>query len=98
MQQADLLNSGFAIGFDANAANVAFIQQDKFEKGSLGLPLEWLGYGLADQLNRLLAGEKPVEDEGVRSRLLVKSNLPKSGAWEGDMDFRSAYKAVWGVE
>jgi ribose transport system substrate-binding protein len=98
LQQADLLNSGFAIGFDANAANVAFIQQDKFEKGSLGLPLEWLGYGLADQLNRLFAGEKPVEDEGVRSRLLVKSNLPKSGAWEGDMDFRSAYKAVWGVE
>jgi hypothetical protein len=24
--------------------------------------------------------------------------LPATGAWDGDIDFRSEYKKVWGIE
>ncbi|WHA42608.1 sugar ABC transporter substrate-binding protein [Agrobacterium larrymoorei] len=100
IEQADLLKTGFSVGFDANSANTPFIAQDKYEKGTVGFPLEWVGYGLVDDLNRLFAGEKIVLDQGIRSRLIVKENIKdalKGGpAWEGDADFRAEYKALWG--
>ena len=98
LQQADLADSGFAVGFDANVANVALIRQGLFQTGTVGAPLEWGGYAMVDNLNRLFNGEAIVTDQGISSRLLNKDNLPKAGVWEGDVDYRAAYKKVWGVQ
>ena len=97
LQQADLTNKGFSISFDANDANNEIIRQGGFEKATVGLPIEWASYGMVDSMNRLLAGQKPV-DQGLRVKLLIKDNMPLSGAWEGDIDFRAAYKRLWAVK
>jgi ribose transport system substrate-binding protein len=98
LQQADLTDTGFAIGFDANVANTEIIRAGGYERASLGLPLEWLAYAMIDQMNRLLANQPVAQDEGINSRLLSKDTLPATGAWDGDIDFRSEYKKVWGIE
>jgi ribose transport system substrate-binding protein len=97
LKQADLLNTGFAVGFDANVANAAIMRNDGYERADLGLPLEWLGWGMVDQINRAFNGQPANVDEGVRDRLLTKDTLPTSGPWQGDVDFRADYKKVWGV-
>jgi ribose transport system substrate-binding protein len=97
LQQADLASKGFGVSFDANDANNEIIRQDGYQKATVGLPIEWMSYGMVDNMNRLISGQKPV-DEGLRVKLLTKANLQPSGAWEGDMDFRVAYKKLWGVK
>jgi ribose transport system substrate-binding protein len=97
LQQADLTGHGFGVSFDANDANNEIIRQGGFQKATVGLPIEWMSYGMVDNMNRLLAGERPV-DQGLRVKLLTKDNMQPSGAWEGDMDFRAAYKKLWGVQ
>lgn len=95
LRQADLDRQGFAVGFDANVANLAVVKAGGYERATLGAPLEWGGYALIDSMNRLFAHSAPV-DEGLRSRLLTKDNLPAATAWEGDVDFRSKYRMLWG--
>ena len=97
LQQAGLANPPvFAAGFDGNSQNLDMIREGGFEKVTVGLPLEWVGWGMVDDLNRIFAGEKPV-DQGITNKVLTKENAPPSGAWEGDTDFRSEYKKLWGV-
>lgn len=97
LQQADLLDHGFAVGFDANVANLSIIRAGGFEHASMGLPLERIGYALVDDLNRMFAGQAIV-DPGIHSKILIKSNLPASGPWEGDVAFRDDYKKLWGIQ
>jgi ribose transport system substrate-binding protein len=97
LRQADLTDQGFAVGFDANVANLDIIRNDGYEKISVGQPIERIGYALVDQLNRLFQGE-PLVNQGIHSKVLTKDNLPPSGAWEGDVDFRSGYKKLWGIK
>lgn len=98
LQAAGLTGTGFAVGFDANVANLDIIRNDGYQKATVGLPAEWAGYSIVDQINRLLAGEKLAENQGVHSKLLVKDNLPPSGAWQGDADFRADYHKLWGLK
>ncbi|HEX3736537.1 MAG TPA: substrate-binding domain-containing protein [Solirubrobacterales bacterium] len=84
----------FAVGFDANEPNVNSIREGGFEKATVGLPMQWVGFAQVDQLNRLLAGQ-PVVDEGVEPKLLTEENVPSSGAWNGDSDVRPVYEKIW---
>jgi ribose transport system substrate-binding protein len=95
LKQAGLTQKGFAVGFDANVANLDIIRQGGFQKYTVGSPMQWIGYAQIDSLNRQFAGQKVV-DEGVKSKLLSKDNAPASGAWEGDADVRPVYKQIWG--
>jgi hypothetical protein len=45
----------------------------------------------------LFAGQKPV-DQGLNQKVLIKENLPTSGAWLGDVDFQAKYKKLWGLQ
>jgi ribose transport system substrate-binding protein len=98
LREADLLDTGFTVGFDANVANAELMRTDRYQQADLGFPLEWMGWGLIDQMNRALNGKDPNVDEGIRSRLLNKETLPSDGSWQGDVDFRTIYKRVWGVQ
>ncbi len=95
--QAGLTRKGFSAGFDANVANLDIIRRDGYQRLSVGGPAEWIGYANIDDMNRLLAGQKPVP-QGLNQKVLVKENLPESGAWVGDVDFRAKYKKIWGVQ
>ena len=97
LKQADLTGHGFGVSFDANDANTEIIRQGGYQKATVGLPIEWMSYGMVDNMNRLLSGQQPV-DQGLGVKLLTKDNIQPSGAWEGDMDFRAAYKKLWGVQ
>lgn len=97
LTQAGLTHKGFSAGFDANVANLDFIRQDGYQRLSVGGPAEWIGYANVDDLNRLFAGQKPV-DQGLNQKVLIKDNLPASGAWIGDVDFQAKYKKLWGLQ
>jgi ribose transport system substrate-binding protein len=97
LHAAGLDTKGAGASFDANVANLDNIRKGGYERVSVGQPMEWFGYGLIDQLNRIFANA-PLVDEGFTSKVLVKDNLPASGPWTGDVDFRSAYKKAWGVK
>jgi ribose transport system substrate-binding protein len=97
LKSANLTDKGMAVGFDANVANLDIIRNSGFERASVGLPMEWIGYGMVDNLNRLFNGQQPV-DQGVHSELLFKNNVPASGPYVGTYDFRTAYKKLWGVK
>lgn len=95
INQAGLAGEAFAIGFDANSANVEEIREEGFQKATIGLPLGWVGWAQVDALNRIFAGQEPV-DSGIHSKVLTKENLPPEGAWDGDVEYKPSYLKVWG--
>ncbi|MFC3225645.1 sugar ABC transporter substrate-binding protein [Marinibaculum pumilum] len=97
LKAADLTDEGFAVGFDANSANLDIIRAGGYQKATIGMPMEWLGWAQVDALNRMFLGLAP-NDGGLRSKVLTAANVPAAGGWEGDVDFRSAYRKSWGVE
>jgi ribose transport system substrate-binding protein len=63
----------------------------------LGLPLNWLGWASADEINRYFAGE-PASPEGIGFQVIDKEhNLPEAGEnYTPEVDYKSAYEKVWG--
>lgn len=85
-----------ALSIDGNLQNLDFIRKGTIEVASVGYPLEWVGWAAIDELNRAFAG-KGLVDEAIPFRLLTKDNLPEAGKpFEGDFDFRSEFKKLWG--
>jgi ribose transport system substrate-binding protein len=62
----------------------------------------WFGWGLADQLFRVLNGEPPVKDTKIPNRAFTRENLKTidlkkdESTWYGDVDFRAEYSKLWG--
>ena len=85
------------IAYDANLENLNFIREGTVQTAAIGYPLEWTGWALVDELNRHLQGE-PINDPYIQFRLITADNLPPEGqTWQGDFDFRSKYKELWGA-
>jgi ribose transport system substrate-binding protein len=58
---------------------------------------EWVGWAAADSLNSMFLGKKPV-DSGIGWTLAdFNHNVPKTGPYVPAVDFRAAYRQVWGV-
>lgn len=99
-EQAGLTDNGsIAVGFDGNTPNLEEIRNDGYQKATVGLSTLAIGYGMIDNLNRLLQGEEPLsgEEQGMQNKLLTKDNVPAQGKWWGDVDVRPAYWEMWGV-
>ena len=64
----------------------------------VGFDYGWFGWGAVDTTNRVLAG-KPTVTEGFGWQTLdADHNLPAGGqGYKTDFDYRSAYKAAWGI-
>jgi ribose transport system substrate-binding protein len=84
------------VSFDGNKQNIGFIRDGNVETAVVGYPLGWAGWGAVDQLNRAFNGKPIAKDEGVRYRLLDKSNLPAADTYDGDYDYKSKYRELWG--
>jgi ribose transport system substrate-binding protein len=62
-----------------------------------GMPSEWMGWAAVDALNRVFAG-KPNVDSGIGNRVFdATHNVPASGAYDPGVDFKAAYRKIWGV-
>lgn len=84
--------------FNGNLQNLDFIRSGTIQRVVIGEALEWVGWAGADAVLRLAQDAPMVEDDGVPARILTADNLPDEGtAWEGDFDFRSQYKSMWGL-
>ncbi len=71
------------------------------QSASTAFPNEWMGWTDIDAMNRIFAGEDPTVAADVLSLKLVDStNIDEIGleGWDGDVDFKSQYRALWGVE
>jgi ribose transport system substrate-binding protein len=65
--------------------------------GGVAVDGDWQGWAGIDELNRIFNGEKAV-DEGLGFQAWDKEhNLGGSGPWRSGVDYKAAYKKVWGV-
>jgi ribose transport system substrate-binding protein len=83
-------------GFDGNSANLTAIRKGDEAASEVG-PLEWVGWDQVDTLNRLFAGQQPVENV-VQYKLMEKANLPATDSWSGDKPYKPGYEKVWSVQ
>ena len=86
----------FAVSSNGDAANLEQIGDGGFQKVTVGIAFEWAGYANLDNLNRLFAGEQPVQQE-MPIRLFDETNIDaaEGGAWQADVDFAAAYETIW---
>src|SRR6185369_4962604 len=85
-----------ASGF-GDASTMDLIRSASFTFGALGYASEWGAYGSVDTAIRVLNGETP-QVEGDGFQMVDKDhNLPASGDYQGGVDFKAAYKKLWGL-
>ena len=94
------------LGGEGVPANMDLIRSGK-ETMAMAVPHEWAGYLGVDAANRLLAGEKPAQipNEGFGYQIIDKDhNVPPSGPYvplnmktKQPVNFKAAYRKVWGV-
>ncbi|MFI0423485.1 sugar ABC transporter substrate-binding protein [Spongiactinospora sp. 9N601] len=85
-------------GGEGLTPNLGLIREGR-QTSATALSYGWIYWGLADTLNRLLAGEprESLPSQGMGWQYVDQDhNLPESGAaFEPSYDFRSAYRNVW---
>lgn len=98
LTQAGVTTSGdsFLVGSQGDGANVELIADGGYQKATVAISWEWAAYGVVDNFNRTFSGEDAI-DVDVPIRLFIESNIAeaKGGKWDGDVDFRSAFKKIW---
>ena len=86
------------VSFDGAPQNIDFIRQGRNQVADQATPWGWCGWLTMDQLNRVIQGEDFVE-VGCPSKVLDATNLPPEGEqWDGDIDYKAEFRALWGVE
>lgn len=63
----------------------------------MATPTSWSGWAAVDTLNRIMAGEDDLPDQGVGYQLLTAADIDGTD-FAGPVDFRTAYRTVWGVD
>ncbi|MGD1038740.1 MAG: substrate-binding domain-containing protein [Roseiarcus sp.] len=90
-------------GFDCNGENNQLIRDGVTQVVCACDPREWEGYGVIDDLNRMFQGQ-PAVPQNIPIRLFDKDNIHELSpyefehGWQGDYDFKSAYKKLWGLK
>jgi ribose transport system substrate-binding protein len=83
------------VSMDGNPQNLDFIEQGK-QTATVAAPLDWAGWAAVDNLNRIISGQQPTEDDGIPSRLVTKDNVAdfrKNGF--GPVDYEARYTELW---
>lgn len=90
-------------GYDCHGENLGLIRDGMIQAVCAADPRDWEAYALMDNINRMIHGEDIV-DHGIPTRLFDASNVHElteheiDEGWQGDYDFRSKYKELWGVD
>lgn len=96
MDQAGILKDVKVGTFNGVSPALDLIRKGKLT-ASVGGAMEWGAWAAMDNMNRVLAGEKAVE-QNVPIRLIAAENIDTikpGGPWTGDIDFQSEYKKIW---
>jgi ribose transport system substrate-binding protein len=93
-RQADLVvGTGFG-----DAANMELVRTNAGQNGVLGYATEWGAWGSVDEAIRILNGEEPVVEGDGFQMVDADNSLPAPGEdYQGNVDFKSEYKKLWGV-
>ncbi|CAN5648748.1 hypothetical protein BH11ACT8_BH11ACT8_02200 [soil metagenome] len=78
-------------------STVAMIH-DGIVTAAAGVPANWLGWSGADAMNRVLAGETDIPDQGASFQMIDADNgLPESkdASWVPSVDYKAAFVANW---
>lgn len=85
------------IGGEGLPANIELIRSGQ-QAMALAYPHDWMAWSAVDIVNRIFAKADYDVDQGISWQLVDKThNLPASGPYVAPVDFKSAYRKVWGV-
>jgi ABC-type sugar transport system substrate-binding protein len=99
IREAGLLDGFYPVGWSLIGPSLESIRAGE-QAASVGPPQVWEGWAAMDTLNRIFAGEDPVE-QNLPIRLITAENVdsvPEGESWDGDVDYRTEYRRIWGVE
>lgn len=82
-------------GYEGDPQTIQAIR-DGGQAMTIANPAEWMGWQAADELARAFAGA-PAAEVPVPYRLLDAENAPETAGWTGDLDYRAAFKKLWGL-
>lgn len=68
---------------------------DGVQVADLATPNVWVGWQSVDNLARVML-KQPVSDTPLPTRLFTTDNKDDAVGWDGDYDFKSKYKQLWG--
>jgi ribose transport system substrate-binding protein len=88
------------ITYNAIKTSMQDLQTKQFTTGIIASPEIWMGWGIMDQVFRVLTGGQGVATENVANRAFTAANAadanPNAGANYGDVDFKAEYSKLWG--
>lgn len=90
-------------GFDCNAQNLGLIRDGQVQSVCVADPRDWEAWAAVDTANRLMQGQ-PAVDQEIPVRLFDKSNVDElspadlADGWQGGIDYKAHYLAMWGVK
>ncbi len=85
-------------GAELNPGNIKLIR-DGVQNSATAVPYGWFAWATADTINRVLAGDDPATfpNQGTGWQFVdQKHNLPAGNDYEPPVDYRTAYKKIWG--
>lgn len=86
-----------ASGF-GDAANMDLIRNGQGQGAGVGYASAWGAYGSIDTAIRIVNGEKALVQGDGMQMVDKDNNLPPPGQdYTGNVDFKSAYKKIWGL-
>ena len=100
--QTAILNSGrmnelLVIGSEGFLSNLDASRSGSGQNIAMAFDSRWEGWSAIDAMNRAFAGAEQVHGGQGYIYLDATTNMPESGAWDSTVDFRSGFKALWGV-
>jgi ribose transport system substrate-binding protein len=100
--QTAILNSGrvgelLVIGSEGFLSNLDAIRSASGQNIAMAFDSRWEAWASVDAMNRAFAGAEQVHGGQGYIYVDAQTNMPESGAWDSNVDFRTAFKTLWGV-
>lgn len=100
--QTAILNSGrnddlLVVGCEGYLSNLEAIRSNSGQDNALAFDARWEGWASVDAMNRAFAGAEQVHGGQGYIYVDATTNMPETGAWDSNVDFRAAFKTLWGV-
>jgi ribose transport system substrate-binding protein len=100
--QTAILNSGrnddlLVVGGEGYLSNLEAIRSNSGQDNALAFDARWEGWATVDAMNRAFAGAEQVHGGQGYIYVDATTNMPETGAWDSAVDFRAAFRTLWGV-
>lgn len=82
-------------GGEGSPSGIEALNQGPIPTAVIGYSNEWIGWGLADSINRLL-NDSPQVAQGFGTRVVEKGDS-SAETYQAQVDFQDAYKQAWGI-